>query len=150
INGGAQTAFTNSNVTANKINWQKFTTTFKATSNITTLSFFNGQTTNNFTGLDNVTVTPVSNGTLSGTVFNDINGNGTKDSGDNGVANITVFVDRDHSGTLTTGDLSGLTNSSGVYTITGVPLGAASVLEVIPGSFRATTARPVAITIGSG
>lgn len=56
VNGGSRMPFTNGNSTSGTINWQQFSTAFVATSTSTTLSFFNGQTTNNFSGLDNVVV----------------------------------------------------------------------------------------------
>jgi hypothetical protein len=96
----------------------------------------------------NLTIAETVNPTITGTVFNDVTGNGTRDSGDNGVANVKVFVDANHSGSFDTGELNAVTNSSGVYTIANVPLGAASLLEVLPSGFRATTARPVALTVG--
>jgi Protein of unknown function (DUF642) len=59
IDGGPRVSFTNSNSTPGEVNWQQFTTTFVATGTSTTLDFLNGQTTNNFTGLDNVVVSIV-------------------------------------------------------------------------------------------
>jgi hypothetical protein len=59
INGGPRVAFTNSNSTPDAVNWEQFSTPFLATGTSTTLDFFNGQTTNNYTGLDNVVVSIV-------------------------------------------------------------------------------------------
>lgn len=59
IDGGPRMPFTNSNSAAGTAVWQQFATTFVATGPSTTLAFFNGQTTNNFSGLDNVVVTPI-------------------------------------------------------------------------------------------
>ena len=58
IDGGPRAPYTNSNSTPGAVNWQQFTASFVATGPTTTLSFYNGQTTNRFSGLDNVVVTP--------------------------------------------------------------------------------------------
>ncbi|MEQ1904479.1 MAG: PEP-CTERM sorting domain-containing protein [Pirellulaceae bacterium] len=59
INGGTRMPFTNSNSTAGRVNWQLFTTDFVASGAVTTLSFFNGQITNSYTGLDNISVSAI-------------------------------------------------------------------------------------------
>jgi hypothetical protein len=59
IDSGARLSFTNSNSTPNALNWQQFTWDFVATGSSTVLDFFNGQVTNNFSGLDNVSVNGV-------------------------------------------------------------------------------------------
>lgn len=77
---------------------------------------------------------------VQGTVFTDINGNGTHDSGEPGVAGRTVFVDVDGSGHPDSGNPSTTTDASGNYTITGVPAGNYKVEEVLPSGIVATTA----------
>ncbi|MBS0658908.1 MAG: DUF642 domain-containing protein [Verrucomicrobia bacterium] len=60
IDGGGRVSYFNPNTTPNALNWLQFTVPFVATSTTTTLTFFNGSAANNFsTGLDSVTVTPV-------------------------------------------------------------------------------------------
>ncbi len=59
IDSGPRVSFTNSNSTLGQVNWEQFTVIFVAAGTSTTLDFFNGQTTNNFTGLDNVSVAVV-------------------------------------------------------------------------------------------
>jgi hypothetical protein len=54
INGGSAVSFTNSNVTPGSVNWQEFSYSFNATSALTSITFLNGTTDNNFVGLDNV------------------------------------------------------------------------------------------------
>jgi subtilisin-like proprotein convertase family protein len=58
--------------------------------------------------------------TVSGNVFNDLNGNGTRDPGENGLAGWTAFVDLNNSGVFASGDPTALTNSQGNFTIPGV------------------------------
>ncbi len=66
INGGARVSYTNPNLTpntappSNAINWLNFTTQFVASSSTTTITFFNGGASNNWTSsLDNVSMTAV-------------------------------------------------------------------------------------------
>jgi len=149
INSGAATKFTNSSVTAGTVNWQHFTKTFTATGSSTKLTFLNGQTTNNYTGLDNVSVTVVNTGTISGTVSNDVNGNGVKDAGEGGLAAITIFLDKNNNGVLDTGELHTLSTASGSYTFSNVALGAYPVRAIVPATYRATTANPVSVNLQS-
>jgi hypothetical protein len=62
---------------------------------------------------------------LNGDLYLDLNGNGSIDSGETGagLAGWTVFIDVDGSGSFTSGDISGTTDSSGAYTITGISIG---------------------------
>ena len=60
-------------------------------------------------------------GTISGTVFNDANQNGTFDSGDTALASRTVYIDANKNGQLDPGETTATTNSSGAYTFTDLP-----------------------------
>jgi len=71
-------------------------------------------------------------GDVVATVIQDTNKNGIADAGEPGLAGWTVFVDIDGSATLNAGDLSAVTNGSGVATISGVPGRTFSVYEVLP------------------
>jgi hypothetical protein len=75
-------------------------------------------------------------GTVTGTLYNDINGNGKKDSGDEGIPGQVVFIDENNNGKLDSGEPSAVTNSSGVYTISNVPAGSVRVTESVPGGFH--------------
>jgi hypothetical protein len=60
IDGGLGELFTNGNVTANRINWQRFTTNFTATGTSTDFRFVNATPgTDNFAGLDDISVSAV-------------------------------------------------------------------------------------------
>lgn len=67
INGGSNVSFTNSDVTANAVNWKEFSYLFTATSLSTSISFLNGTALNtktnnvgsNYAGLDDVSLVPV-------------------------------------------------------------------------------------------
>src|ERR1700691_6196457 len=60
---------------------------------------------------------------ISGTVFNDANGNGVQDSGEAGIAGATVYIDSSNAGVFKVGDLETTTNSSGVYSFAGLAPG---------------------------
>ncbi len=57
INGGAQTMYTNSNLTTGTTNWELFTVNFMATGSSTNIAFFNDTpSATAYAGLDNVTL----------------------------------------------------------------------------------------------
>jgi RHS repeat-associated protein len=72
--------------------------------------------------LNILNVTPA---TVSGVVFDDLNGDGVQQAGEAGEIGWTVFVDRDGSGRRDPGEWSAVTDAAGAYTI-GV---------VLPGSY---------------
>jgi hypothetical protein len=75
-------------------------------------------------------------GTVTGTLFDDINGNGTQDSGEEGIPGQVVFIDLNNNGKLDADEPFAVTNSSGVYTITNAPAGSIRVSENVPTGFR--------------
>jgi hypothetical protein len=54
-------------------------------------------------------------GTISGMIFNDLNGNGAQDPGDTGVAGQTVYIDSNSSGAPDPGEVSTLTDAAGQF-----------------------------------
>ncbi len=89
-------------------------------------------------------------GTLSGTVYTDNNGNGTKDTGETGQSGRTVFLDADNDGVLDTGEVTATTGGTGAYTFTGLVAGTYRSRVVVPGSIYKTSADPAAVTVTSG
>ena len=75
-------------------------------------------------------------GTVTGMLFNDIDGNGQQDPGEGSLSGQTVFIDENHNATLDAGEPMAVTDSSGVYTITNVPAGNIRVIENVPNGFR--------------
>ena len=75
-------------------------------------------------------------GTVTGTLFNDIDGNGQQDTGEGSLSGQTVFIDENHNATLDAGEPMAVTDASGVYTITNVPAGNIRVIENVPNEFR--------------
>ena len=87
---------------------------------------------------------------ISGTKFNDLNGNGVRDPGEPGLAGITVFLDTNGNGVLDPGELSTTTDANGNYTFTNLAPGTYSVREVEPAGSTQTTANPADIVVSSG
>jgi hypothetical protein len=68
----------------------------------------------NITGFD-FAVFQVTGATISGTVYDDQNQNGSRDSGEAGLAGWTLFLDSNNSGVLDAGEPTTLTNAQGEY-----------------------------------
>jgi hypothetical protein len=71
---------------------------------------------------------------ITGTVFNDVNGNGVFDAGDTGMQNVVVEL----TGTDVNGnpvDVFATSDSNGVYTFTGLTAGTYSMQRVAPANF---------------
>jgi SdrD B-like domain/PKD domain len=76
---------------------------------------------------------------ISGTVFNDANGNGKQDSGETAISGVTVFNDANNNGKLDAGEMSTTTNSSGIYTFTGIADGAYLIRQILPTGDKQTS-----------
>ncbi len=74
--------------------------------------------------------------TVSGTVFNDLNGDGTQESGETGLAGRTVYADLNNNGQLDAGEPFTLTNSSGNYMLSDLPSGAEIIRQVLPSGWQ--------------
>ena len=57
---------------------------------------------------------------ISGTKYEDVNGNGAVDAGDNGLAGWTIFIDANNNQTLDAGEKSAVTDANGNWSITGL------------------------------
>lgn len=82
-------------------------------------------------------------GNITGTEFNDSNGNGTQDPGENGIQNAIIR--------LSPSETTATTDSNGNYTFTNVPVGHQIVFEssLLPG-YISTTPIFVVATVNSG
>ncbi len=69
--------------------------------------------------------------TVSGTVFNDLNNNGTVDSGEPGIGGVTVTLTKPDNTTVTT-----TTATDGTYSFTDLPSGSYSVTETQPAAYN--------------
>jgi uncharacterized delta-60 repeat protein len=75
---------------------------------------------------------------ISGAVYNDLNGNGSKNSGEPALSGWRVFLDGDNDGVYDSGEKSVLTSSSGSYTFNNLPAGKYTVRLVRPSGWRPT------------
>jgi hypothetical protein len=89
-------------------------------------------------------------GKITGTVYNDANGDGTKQSIEGGLANVTVFIDKNKNGILDAGEPKTTTAANGTYTIASVAAGTYQVREIVPATYRATTTNPVTLAVANG
>ncbi|KFC75903.1 Mo-co oxidoreductase dimerization domain protein [Bosea sp. LC85] len=88
-------------------------------------------------------------GALTGTKFNDLDGDGVRDAGEPGIQGVTIFIDADKDGVLDASERSTVTDASGNYTFFGVPLGTHQIDEVVPAGLTQTTGAFETATIGS-
>jgi len=98
------------------------------------------------------TATPtatVSNpGTINGTVFNDVNGNGAQNPTLNeaGIPGVTIqLLDSNGNVVATT-----TTGPTGTYSFTGLPSGTYTVVEIDPAGYTSTTPNSVGVTLSPG
>lgn len=88
-------------------------------------------------------------GTIQGIKWHDLNGNGSRDTGEPGLAGWTIFLDTNNNGQLDVGEKSTLTSSSGDYAFTGLTTPSTySVAEVVKPGWR--QGYPGGITVPSG
>lgn len=77
---------------------------------------------------------------LTGTVFNDVNGNNVQDNGEVGIPNVTMTLTG--TGALAGVTLTAVTNAAGTYTFNGLTKGVYNLVQTQPVNFVGTTAIP--------
>src|SRR5690349_12021348 len=82
-------------------------------------------------------------GIVSGSVFNDMNGNGVRDVSDAGIDARTVYVDINNDSDQDGGEPFTTTVADGTYSISAVEAGAYPVREVLPAGWITTTTIPM-------
>ncbi len=70
--------------------------------------------------------------TAQGTVWMDLDANGSRAANEPGMPNITIYADLDGSGTLGPNEPSANTSASGVFALVGLPAGSYWIREVVP------------------
>ena len=76
---------------------------------------------------------------LSGTVFNDVDGNGEQGSGETGLSNWTLYLDSNANSQLDTDEVSTLSDSNGLYVFNDLSAGDYRVGQVVPDGWQQTT-----------
>ncbi|GAB4345463.1 MAG: hypothetical protein Kow0089_22560 [Desulfobulbaceae bacterium] len=91
---------------------------------------------------------------ISGTIWDDRNGNGYKEPGENGLDAITVFLDQNGNGSPDGGEPVVITDATGNFAFTGLPQGTYTIrvddAPLLVASVMTTKANPVAKTIEPG
>lgn len=80
---------------------------------------------------------PVGN-QITGTVWNDTDGDGKLDTNENGISNWQVYLDKDNDGRLDSNEASARTNSKGVYYFRGLNDGSYKVRQTGQSGYRRT------------
>jgi sugar lactone lactonase YvrE len=75
---------------------------------------------------------------IRGSKWNDLNGNGLRDTGEVGIAGWTVFLDTNQNGVLDAGETSTTTDASGNYAFPGLPAGSYTVAEQLQAGWQQT------------
>jgi hypothetical protein len=90
-------------------------------------------------------------GTLTGTVYNDINGNGAQDAGELGVPNVVVYTDQNETNIFESNvEFSTTTNNSGVYTFNFAEDDEYLLKLILPTNWVQTTPSPAAVIVQLG
>jgi Fungalysin metallopeptidase (M36)/GEVED domain/Dockerin type I domain/Fungalysin/Thermolysin Propeptide Motif/Bacterial Ig domain len=71
-------------------------------------------------------------GAISGTKFNDLDGDGIRDLGEPGVSNVLIYVDLNNDGKMSIVEPGAVTDFFGHYTIKDIPPGSTYVVREIP------------------
>jgi len=78
----------------------------------------------------NIKQTQKNKGVISGIKFEDVNGNGIKDSGDRGLAGWVIYLDANNNGKWNRGERFAVTNRRGEYRFGQLPAGSYTVREL--------------------
>jgi protocatechuate 3,4-dioxygenase beta subunit len=86
-------------------------------------------------------------GSISGHAFNDVNGDGTQDSGEPALQNWTVFLDTNNNGVPDPGEPATRTDATGAYSFADLQPDSYLVREVLPNGWIQTTPNPAPVTV---
>ena len=88
--------------------------------------------------------------TITGTVYNDTNADGTRQSSEAALSAKTVYIDANNNGVKDSSETSVTSNSSGLYTLSGLTAGPYTVRVVVTAGSTLTSTLPAAVTLTSG
>jgi hypothetical protein len=93
-----------------------------------------------------------STGKITGTLWNDSNGNGKWDNGEKATGSRTVFIDSNGNGKLDGGEKSTTSNSSGYYSFSGLNAGAYKVSRVFPSGYKISNSstKDIVVSLAAG
>ncbi|WP_017294026.1 S8 family serine peptidase [Geminocystis herdmanii] len=77
-------------------------------------------------------------GGIEGSIWDDVNGNGTWDSGENPLPNWQVYLDQNRNGQFDQGEITTVTDANGNYLFEDLAPGSYVVAEVIPSGWQQT------------
>jgi hypothetical protein len=76
------------------------------------------------------------NASISGSIFNDLNANGVKDSGEPALSGWTLFIDLNIDGLPDNGEPTAVTSSTGAFKFSNLPAGKYRIWQEIPTGYR--------------
>src|SRR5581483_7745254 len=79
-----------------------------------------------------------STASIAGSVFNDLNANGIRETGDSGIAKVNVYLDKNNNKKLDTGEKSTTTDSNGNYAFSKLSAGSYIVRQIVPAGMMQT------------
>jgi hypothetical protein len=82
---------------------------------------------------------PIVGGSISGNLFNDLNANGVKNTGEGNLSSRTVYIDLDNDLVLDANEKSTTTDSNGNYKLAALAAGTYKVRQVLPAGWTQTT-----------
>ncbi len=88
------------------------------------------------------------NGTIQGSVWNDINGDGVRAPGDAGLPGWTVFIDANKNRLFDPGEINGVTDASGNYSLGSLAPGSYRVREVLQPNYSASLGFSAEVGVG--
>ena len=101
----------------------------------------------------------ISPGTITGKLFNDLDGDGSRDAGEGWLKDRVVILDDNGNGVVDEGETTATTNNKGVYVFEEVSAGEHTVTQILPdwwrqtspdGDDNPTTADPATVSVDSG
>ncbi|KQP20290.1 LamG-like jellyroll fold domain-containing protein [Pseudorhodoferax sp. Leaf265] len=91
-----------------------------------------------------------STGSISGVVYDDIDGTGTREADELAQGGWTVFADDNDNGQLDAGEVSAVTDDvTGRYTLSGLSIGTHRIVVVAPSGWTMTPGTQVQVTLGA-